>query len=1507
MAAVFAGPERVAAALAPYARQVSIAAVNGPENTVISGTAEAVDAVARSLGALGIRSHPLTVSHAFHSPLMTPILDVFERAAGQIPCVSPRIALVSNLTGRVFTPGEAADAIYWRRHLREPVQFAAGMRALHQRGCEVFLEVGPSPTLLAMGRRCVPQDHGAWLPSVRRGRDDWRQMLESLGALYVRGADVEWTGVDQEYPRRKISLPTYPFQRQRYWVDVPASAKVSPPDVPSAPTSHPLLGRRVCSALEEIQFESRVGTASPAFLNDHRLNGTAVFPAAAFFEMAMAAAVGAFGPARHSLEEVSIEEALVVPDEGLRTVQLILSPPAGGVASFRIFGRADGARDDAPRWTRHVSGAVRVGQSRRPPSSDSLPREDVQARCDQRISSEDFYANARARGIQFGRSFRGIERLWLGQGEALGSIQLPAALVAESEAYLVHPALLDASFQVAVAAAIGLTTADLYVPIGGDHFRLHARPATRMWCHAQARSAGGMPRDTATVDLRVFDDAGRLVAEVGGLRVKRVPGGGDLGAAPPHDWLYTIDWRRRPRPEAPPAGPAGGWVIFADGSGLADALAQRLHEHGERCLLIGPGRTYAMTDERHGTIDPDQPEHFRRLVEKALQDVAAPCRGVVFLWSVDTPSPEEVTVSTLHRAQTLGCGSVLYLVQAILGAGVRVPPRLWLVTRGAQPGSSALAVEQTPLWGLGRVIALEHPELRCTLVDLDLGGGEDDLGLFDEIWCADREDQIAVRGGVRHVARLVRGHLTTAGKDVRAEIPADRPFRVEISSRGILDNLALRAGTRRAPKAGEVEIEVHAAGLNFRDVLNALGTYPGPAGPLGLECSGRIVALGAGVTGLETGEEVLAMAAGTFASSVTVPAEAVLSKPKGLTFEDAATIPVAFLTAQYGLHHLAKMKAGDQVLIHAAAGGVGLAAVQLARRAGAEIFATAGTPKKRAFLTSLGIEHVMSSRSLDFATEIMERTDGRGVDIILNSLAGEYIPRSLSVLARRGRFVEIGRTGLWNEGQVARFRPDVSYFAFELREVGQENPALLRSMLGALLEQVAAGHLEPLPRQVFPIDLVVGAFRHMAQAKHIGKVVLSFEGSAAEPPRAIRHDGTYLITGGLGALGLEVARWLVRRGARHLLLVGRHDPSPDAGDAIKRLQGAGASVVVRRADVAHEEQVARVLAEIEISMPPLRGLVHAAGVLDDGLLVHQTWERFATVMAPKVPGAWILHALTEKMPLDFFVLFSSVAAVLGSPGQASYAAANAFLDGLAHHRRMRGLPATSIDWGPWADVGMAMNPGGAATRWWSTSMPGLSPTQGVEALEQLLRRGVPQVTVLSARWEQMARQFAGVQASPLLSDLFAGLPTRREQEARGEVATVLSMAAPQDRRGILLAHVREQIVATLRLDPATPVEPRRKLLDLGMDSLMAVELRNRLQESLGRSLPATVGFEYPTLESLSDYLATEVLPGELDGSRNDLEGPDHVDAAILADIKQLSEAELLASLAEELSDIMKEE
>jgi myxalamid-type polyketide synthase MxaB len=655
----------------------------------------------------------------------------------------------------------------------------------------------------------------------------------------------------------------------------------------------------------------------------------------------------------------------------------------------------------------------------------------------------------------------------------------------------------------------------------------------------------------------------------------------------------------------------------------------------------------------------------------------------------------------------------------------------------------------------------------------------------------------------------------------------------------------------------------------------------------------------------------MAVGPGGFGAYLTISADQIAVIPECLSDEKAATIPSAFLTAHYALRCLGRMSAGDRVLIHAAAGGVGLAAVQIAQRSGADIFATAGTPEKRAYLKSLGVAHVMDSRSLDFAAEIMDITAGRGVDLVLNCLAGDFIDRSLSITAANGRFLEIGKTGIRDQAEVMQQHNNLSYFPIDLASEFEKHPALVRTLLDELLTDFTNGFLSPLPFKTFPVDEAAAAFRFMAQARHMGKIVITHPGGengtgvsqGGRREVALGPDGTYLITGGLGGLGLLTARWMFERGAKHLVLMGRRPPSEEAVATIREMEEKGAQVVVFTADVSDRKHLAQLFSKFGHLLPRLRGIVHSAGILDDGVLAQQTRQRFEKVMAPKVDGAWHLHALSQDQPLDFFVLFSSAVGMLGSAGQGNHVAACAFEDALAHYRRDLGLPALSINWGPWAEIGAATQ-GTVGERLRMKGFRAIQLRQGLHILEHLLTRDHLQAGVMSVDWRQYAESLAPGHRSKLLSKVCkaeAGPVAEARNAPKPALLEQLKQAPAKTRRQLLETHIREQAIKVLGLSPSFKLDPKLGLATFGMDSLMTIELKNRLQVAVGKPLSSTIVFDHPTIAELAEYLDLSILFPEDSKYAAAQMTRYSSDSRTLAEVTELSDEEAEAILAKELS------
>jgi acyl transferase domain-containing protein/NADPH:quinone reductase-like Zn-dependent oxidoreductase/SAM-dependent methyltransferase/acyl carrier protein len=983
---------------------------------------------------------------------------------------------------------------------------------------------------------------------------------------------------------------------------------------------------------------------------------------------------------------------------------------------------------------------------------------------------------------------------------------------------------------------------------------------------------GGLPGHWHLADAGVRADGplgsssgvGPLLEDAGFTDVCRDP-----DAAGP-DTARTVVLARGPRVEPPdvsvaPAelpGDERHWLIFADHRGVAARVADRLGGRGAACVLVHAGDSFARLAPDRFRMRPDSEDDLRRVIA-AVQAEQSAAGHVLHLWSLDIPAAEGQSSEAMAQTQTLGALSVLHLVRTLSEA--RWAPRLWLVTGGAQLEPRAVA--QAPLWGLGRVVQNEHPELRCTLVDLSGEATEVEVrALCDEIASGSPEREVALRGGTRCVPRVRRVTAVRARTTRVAAGPGARNFHLTIGTPGVLESLRLEAAPRHAPGPGEVEIEVFAVGLNFKDALVAMAVIRAERPVVGLECAGRISAVGEGVEGLRVGDEVVGLAPGCLGAFVTASAELVVPKPPTLTFAEAATLPIAFLTASYGLEHLGRLAAGERVLVHTATGGVGLAAIQVARRRGAEVLATAGNPEKRELLRALGIEHVMDSRSLSWGDEVMRATGGQGIDVVLNSLAGDAISTGLEALRPYGRFVEIGKTDILADHalRLGAFEKNLSYAALDLSRMRVERPAIVGRLLRDVMRRVEAGEFHPLPHRVVPISNAAHALRHLAKGRHVGKLVIEIK--TREPllvwdasPASFRPDVTYLITGGLGGFGLATAEWMVARGARHLALMGRRGAvSAAARAAVDRLREAGVTIRVLKADVTREDQCAAALAEIAGALPPLRGIVHAAMVLDDGALLRLDAERFVRALWPKMLGAWNLHRLTARIPLEVCWFFSSASAVHGNPGQGNYAAGNAFLDALAQYRRARGLPAVAVNWGAVGDVGYLAEHEDVGRLVARSGVRAIAARDALEALASALPGGPAQIGVFERDWTRVRRALP-VAATPRFAEIAADAPAGAAsgQEPSSDSSSLRSQALaarPDERCGLLESHLRLKMAKILGL-PAANVDVAQPLTALGLDSLMAIELRTWVQVQLGRNVPMMALLGGASLAQLAADLA----------------------------------------------------
>jgi acyl transferase domain-containing protein len=1418
MVAVFADPEYVEGAAVAFPR-VSVGAYNG-RNTVLSGPGDDLEQIVAACSEDGTRCTWLETSHAFHSELLDPVLDEFESFAKQFEYAVPSRPLVCNRTGAVLTSATPLNAQYWRRHSRQPVQFTESVRTVAGLGCSVLMEIGPQPILTAAALQIWPESSATprAIVSLRKGANAQRQITEALATTYICGHRPDFAAKYHTSGRR-LELPTYPFQRRRYWPKVSGIAGGGADGVRVSG----ILGSAKDLASGDTVYTNVLSVRTQPWLAHHVIYGTVVVPGATYATMALASA-GA--PAR--VKEVFFYEPIILPDKASREVQLTLHPIDDGW-KFQVHSRPYGVRE--AQWSLNADGTLLAGADPDDESQDGTLSPDEAIEQMNRTRPQELFDIFHDMELAWGPTWStSLKSLWVGEGEAIGDIAIGEELAEHLGSEPIHPVLLDLctgvafpAFPATLAAEQGMS--DLFLPLRYGQVTVQEKMPRRFYCRARWNTSA-LNNETQVFDLDFVDHDGRRLGGISEFTVKRAPReallrglGGDTTRL-----LYTVGWHEA---AAPATGDGSDEAKTANGTWLVAGFDELATEVPGAVVLDPASDPNAWT------------QSFADAAERG-----APVTGIVWR-SSGQPGADGSTDELAARLEG-EVGTLLGAVHAALAEEkLKLTGGLWIVTKRAvatEPGEPVDPV-QAALWGLGRTIIAEQPTLRCRLVDRD-ASDESASWLTGALGQEVVEPELAVRQGKFLVPRLL--HWARSGQ---LPMPRSDDYVLAPTERGAIDNLRLTEAEVTSPDVNEVQVRVEAAGLNFRDVLNVLGLYPGDPGPIGGDLCGIVTELGSEVTGFEVGQRVFGSMQGAFASRLNVPAQLLAAVPSGIGAVDAATIPAAALTVRLAFDW-AKLKPGDRVLIHAASGGVGLAAVQMARQHGAIVFATAST-YKRATLREMGVEYVYDSRTTDFADQILKDTGGEGVDVVLNSLTNEgFVEATVRATAKGGRFAEIAKRDIWTAEQMAAVRPDIDYEIVALDVTMMTDPEHIQRLMAEVSDGLANGEWTPVPAEVYPLTEARAAFRRMQQARHIGKIVVQMP-----KPLQPRGDRSYLVTGGLGALGLHTAAYLAQLGAGDIVLTSRRAADTEAENAIAAItERFHCRVHVFSADIGNESEVAALLDEIRAELPPLAGVAHLAGVLDDALLPQQSVERFRTTLGPKAYGAHHLHRLTKDDDLEFFILYSSASAVLGSPSQANYATANALLDGLAAHRRAQGLPATAADFGPWGRGGMASSQAALANLGAQGMMP-LEPTAALAALGEVVRHGTGQATILKANWQRTAKMLGGIRP-PLLDNV---LP-RGDGAVSGdsELLRQLQETPVAQRAAFITEFLQREVQGFLRL--AQPPAATSRFLDLGTDSLMAVELRNRLFGQFGGKfdISPTAVFDYPTLGELATHLVSQL-------------------------------------------------
>ncbi|WP_433623995.1 SDR family NAD(P)-dependent oxidoreductase [Nocardia sp. CA-120079] len=1410
MLAVAVPEAEASAVLAEYGGRVSLAAVNGPSSVVLSGEASAMDEIGDRLAGEAVQTSRLRVSHAFHSVLMEPMLDEFRSVAAGLTYREPSLPIVSNLSA-VVVAAELTDPEYWVEQVRGCVRFAPGIDTLVEAGARRFVEIGPDAVLSAMTRQCLVETPAVEAKSTvvaaaRRSIDEPTQFVSALAQAAVVGVGVDWAPLYAGRSKHRMTLPTYAFQHRRYWarpVDAPDLWQSGLDDA-----GHPLLGAMLrLPDSQDVVFTGRLSRAGHPWLADHAVAGVVLLPGAALVELALHVGTVVDCP---RLAELVIEAPLPIPAVGAVDLRVVAGGPDDtGARTLSMYSSSNGDDSDSPdnnagQWIRHAVATVVAGSDTPPLDSGLVSWPPAGATA---IAIDHAYADLAERGYEYGPAFRGLTALWGRDGEVFAEVVLPESARSDGSVFGVHPALLDAALHAVLLGGLVTDTraGAIAVPFSWENIALYATGATTVRVRAAATGSGpGGERITVTL----ADPAGMAVADVKALTLRTLSADA-LGSA--HRRTDGVGYELN-------------WVALPEPAGALTAAAWSPADDGETVTIAGRDATVLRLDTRRwnepsrtdsSAVDGNLPVAVRDLVT----DLAAQMQRLL----------------TQDR-----------LIVVVTRQAVAVHPH--------EPVDLSTAA----VWGLLRTAQSENPD-RILLVDVE---DWPDYRLAVVLSSATGDEpQLALRHGKAYVPRLNRGDsnaLDVASRNVPA-------WALTLRDKGTLtaDNFTLSDHpTALEPLApGQVRVSMRSVGLNFRDVLMALGTYPDKAGRPGGEGAGVVLEVAPDVTEFAPGDRVFGLIPGV-GSVAVVDRRLLAPMPRGWSFTQAAAIPIVYATAYYGLVDLADARSGETLLLHAATGGVGLAAVQLARHLGLRLLVTASEPKWNVLRDS-GFDdaEIGNSRTLDFEQKFLDATHGRGVDIVLDSLAGEFVDASLRLLPRGGRFVEMGMLDRRDPVAVAAEHPGVDYHSFMLMEVG---PDRLHEILTTLVELFEAGTLAPYPTIAWDMRQAPQAYRVLSQARHIGKNVLTV-------PVPLRPEGTVLITGGTGGLGAVAARHLITvHGVRRLVLAGRRGPQASgAAELAAELTALGAHVDVVACDAADRAALDAVLAAIP-SQHPLTAVVHAAGVLADGLLATMTPEQIAKVLRPKVNAAWNLHEATKDLDLSAFVLYSSIAGVIGNPGQANYAAANVFLDALAQHRHVIGLPATSVVWGPWEQSG------------------GMTSTLGAADLARLRREGLlplgdeDGMELFDAAWAGGRSAFVAVRIDRAalgeahrddVRAVMRGLsrPSHRRvvdtasvpsaaSNGSASLSTQLLGRSTAEQERVILDVIRAQAAAVLGHTSADSTPPDKPFSDIGFDSLGVMEFRNRLKSAVGVQLSATAMFDYPTPESLADYLRQEIVP-----------------------------------------------
>ena len=1447
---------------------VSIAAINSSTTVTLSGAESSLKEIAENLEKNSVFNRFLKVEVAYHSPQMNPIHDELIEKLSVLMPRETKVPLYSTVKGELVN-GKEIDANYWWNNARGSVHFADAIFSIFEDlGDSDFLEIGPHPVLRNSIKECAKEKgfDANTMQTLNLKTSERLTFYESLGRIYtLRDDTLNWDSMNSKNGKM-IQMPTYAWQLDKYWHESDVSREKR-------------LGRE-----GYIYFNEYLRTPNPSwqvevnkylipFLPDHKVSNMTIFPGAGYVDVALSMHDELFGEKQCTLKDVEFLNVLAVQPKAL---PMMMSSFDSKTLNFTIHSKD--RLDINGEWKLNAKGHIL--ENIICSTEKSVDLSEFTKQCPTTIDVEEFYEGLDNQGLNYGPYFRPIKQVSIGKDRVLVKIEADERIENNKGEYLLHPTILDATFQSFVAAVVSDETSatDPYVPVKIERMDLFEAPERFCWSFAKITKR----TDSALWgDITIFNRDGKVLANVYGLKCQVIKNA-DTETSSVENNFYEMEWVEQQRDTNFDS--IKTTLLLNSNTDLGKQVKEEFEKRNISVIGIKYADSFAKISDDEFSVRFANKEDMLSLFE-SLKSQKINLITDLSVAKYDFNGDVDV------EKVTDNCMILTNIVQALQQNDISDELKIVTVTRGAQPidnEDKEIDLNKTAMLGLGQLIENEHPQISCSMLDLDFEETNDDAKtIVLEALAQTHFADIAIRKNSRKVRQLIP-IKTREIEESTEEVSVEEAIEITLSKPGSFENFIYKTTERKQPKEDEVEVRIYASSLNFKDLLKVFGridptalenTYFGNG--IGMEVSGIITAIGKNVKNWKVGDEVVTpVQGGSFRTYATVPEFFVIPKPKTLSFFEATNF-IGYLTAYRALVDVARLEKGEKVLIHNATGGVGIPAVQIAQHIGAEIFATAGTEKKREYLRNLGIKHVMDSRSLSFVDDIKEKTN-QGVDVVINAIGGEALIQSFELLAPYGRFVEIGKKDITNNSALPMqaFNKNLTFAAIDIDRMFKDKASRIKEMLLDTVEKFENKIYQPNPTTTFNASQVGESFKFMSRSEHLGKIVIDFTKGTLPVQRTtvkswFNSSNTYLITGGTRGLGLAIAQWLSKKGAESLVLLSRSGAkSEEAKQAVSEMEKRGTKVIVKAVDVTNEEKIQEVINEVDTVENPLKGIFHGAMVLDDGFLVNLEKENFMKVMGPKVAGAWNLHkaTLAKNCELDFFLNFSSISSIVGNNGQANYVAANNFLDSFSYYRNSKGLVATTINWGALGETGVVSRDQNVASILESSGIKGLSTKIVLESLDKILSDKYKQVGVFDVDWSLWlsnnkkaanSSRFETVVENASVSSTSGG------NEKLNALLEELIELEESERQTKMEDLIKLQIAKVLKFSPEK-IDVKQSISNLGIDSLMTLELSSNIQAELGLSITSMELLNGPSVSELAEQQLEKIMT-EIDDMMSEID------------------------------------